>query len=633
MGIAEGGTNLDANNGNTRSSSSSINHNNNNSNNSLPRKRPAEAQAQPEAQPETETLPRTDDKRIILHFDYDCFYAQVVENQQPSLKSLPVGIKQKSILATCNYVARRRGVKKLMRISEAREICPDLVLVEGEDLTPFRDASKILYRVLRSFSWNDRAERLGLDEVFLDVSDMVSYNLDLLNPHGLSNSFFCLSSTDPELGFAFDATAFAGCVVAPSCSPNSSSRGVVGPDETSWLLRTRLLLASHLAYHIRLRIEQEGYTSACGISVNKLLAKMVGSQNKPRNQTTLVALSNADTLSFVDQHSLRSLPGIGGSMAAIMEQHTRSTAPDKPLKAGQVRLQHDVSPYLLEKLLQPLGLDKGIGQKTYRLLHGIDTAEVKFACDFPIQIGIEDTYASTGLSTVAQITQQLIKLSASLIRRMRVDLTETASDVDGPETVVWLARPRTLRLTTRQRHPTTGPRPPYNSNRSSRSQPLPSFVHGSTTQPAEDLAARLVDETLLPMFHKLNPPPTGSGKVGYNIGLINVCVTGMVASGADSKTSSGRDIAGMFRRQHEVLREFTAYDQDNFNDDGATRRSSPTRVDPNTTQKETVDDTAEEDSLETDWDGGSLVCEFCGHVIPVFAMLAHERFHQLGGDG
>ncbi|KAH9434475.1 hypothetical protein MCOR27_002676 [Pyricularia oryzae] len=626
MGIAEVGTNLDANYGSSS---------NNNSNNSLPRKRPAEAQAQPEAQQATETFTRTngDDERIILHFDYDCFYAQVVENKEPSLKSLPVGIKQKSILATCNYVARRRGVKKLMRISEARDICPDLVLVDGEDLTPFRDTSKILYRVLRSFSWNDRAERLGLDEVFLDVSDMVSYNLDLLNPHGLANSFFCLSSTDPELGFAFDATGFAGCVVAPSWSSNSS-RGVVESDEASGLLRKRLLLASHLAYRIRLRIEQEGYTSACGISVNKLLAKMVGSRNKPRNQTTLLALSRADTLSFVDQHSLRSLPGIGGSMAAVMEQHTRSTAPDKPLKAGQVRLQHDVSPHLLEKLLQPLGLEKGIGQKTYRLLHGIDTAEVKFACDFPIQIGIEDTYANTGLSNIAQITQQLIKLSASLIRRIRVDLTEPASNIDGPEAVVWVARPRTLRLTTRQRHPTTGPRPPYNSNRTSRSQPLPSFVHSSPTQPAEDLAARLVEETLLPMFHKLNPPPTGTGPAGYNIGLINICVTGMVASGADSKMSSGRDIAGMFRRQHEVLREFTAYDQDNFNEVGATAMSSPTPVDPNITKNEAVDDVADdEDSLEADWDGGSLVCEFCGHAIPAFAMLAHHRFHQLDGDG
>lgn len=78
-----------------------------------------------------------------------------------------MGIKQKNILATCNYNARRRNVKKLMLVSEARRICPDLVLVDGEDLTPFRDMSKVLFNFLRSHSWNGKAERLGFDEVFL----------------------------------------------------------------------------------------------------------------------------------------------------------------------------------------------------------------------------------------------------------------------------------------------------------------------------------------------------------------------------------------------------------------------------------------------------------------------------------
>lgn len=99
--------------------------------------------------------------------DYDCFYAQVFENKNPALKSKPLGVKQKNILATCNYNARKLGVGKLMLISEAKKICKDLVLVDGEDLTPFRDMSKILFNFLRSHSWNHKAERLGFDEVFL----------------------------------------------------------------------------------------------------------------------------------------------------------------------------------------------------------------------------------------------------------------------------------------------------------------------------------------------------------------------------------------------------------------------------------------------------------------------------------
>jgi DNA polymerase iota len=79
-------------------------------------------------------------------------------------------VKQKSILATCNYPARNRGVKKLQLVVEAKRTCPDLVLIEGEDLTPFRDASKTLLHFLKSHSWNNKVERLGLDEVFMGES-------------------------------------------------------------------------------------------------------------------------------------------------------------------------------------------------------------------------------------------------------------------------------------------------------------------------------------------------------------------------------------------------------------------------------------------------------------------------------
>lgn len=66
---------------------------------------------------------------------------------------------------TCNYEARRRGLYKLQLIREAKRVCPDVVIVLGEDLTRFRDASKSLYNILRGFVWSEKVERLGMDEV------------------------------------------------------------------------------------------------------------------------------------------------------------------------------------------------------------------------------------------------------------------------------------------------------------------------------------------------------------------------------------------------------------------------------------------------------------------------------------
>lgn len=78
-------------------------------------------------------------------------------------------MQQKQIVVTCNYEARRQGLRKLQLIKDAKRICPDVVIVLGEDLTKFRDASKRLFGVLRAFvgGWGGRGERLGFDEVGL----------------------------------------------------------------------------------------------------------------------------------------------------------------------------------------------------------------------------------------------------------------------------------------------------------------------------------------------------------------------------------------------------------------------------------------------------------------------------------
>lgn len=78
--------------------------------------------------------------RTVIHIDIDYFYAQVEELRNPKLRNVPLGIQQKNCIVTSNYLARDRGVSKLMSMKEALKRCPDLVLVKGEHLN---------YRLLR----------------------------------------------------------------------------------------------------------------------------------------------------------------------------------------------------------------------------------------------------------------------------------------------------------------------------------------------------------------------------------------------------------------------------------------------------------------------------------------------------
>src|SRR5262245_36064952 len=80
-------------------------------------------------------IPVQDTSRVILLLDVDCFYAQCKILENPAhLKDKPVGVTQKSLVVTCNYVARGLGVKKMSGIKEAKTICPSLILINGEDL-------------------------------------------------------------------------------------------------------------------------------------------------------------------------------------------------------------------------------------------------------------------------------------------------------------------------------------------------------------------------------------------------------------------------------------------------------------------------------------------------------------------
>ena len=93
--------------------------------------------------------------------------SRLAQLRNPALRGQPVGVTQKYLVVTANYAARAAGVGKLMAIAEARAKCPGLVLVSGEDLTPFRQASKRVEATLRRYG---PTERLGLDEVFVDVT-------------------------------------------------------------------------------------------------------------------------------------------------------------------------------------------------------------------------------------------------------------------------------------------------------------------------------------------------------------------------------------------------------------------------------------------------------------------------------
>ena len=155
----------------------------------------------------------------------------------------------------------------------------------------------------------------------MDITDIVNYNLDVLNQNAPTSSFFHLDRNDPLVGFAFDASTISGHAFPPSFTRSASPSGRISALTHLMLdeLSLRLVLGSHLAQYLRHQLEEhKGYTCTVGISTNKLISKLVGNLNKPKGQTTLLPpyedspkTGDSNIARFLDAHDIGKLPGIG----------------------------------------------------------------------------------------------------------------------------------------------------------------------------------------------------------------------------------------------------------------------------------------------------------------------------------
>lgn len=305
---------------------------------------------------DTRNLQTNDHARTIIHIDIDCFYAQVEMNKNPQLKSVPMGVQQKNYVITSNYIARENGIKKCMFISDALKVCPNIVLVNGEDLHDYRQISYKVTTCLQKYSM--QVERLGLDENFIDVTELVEAKLKSNN-----------ESANP-IGHIF---------------------GTVGENECDCGCYLRLTIGSVIAQEIRDAIKSEfQLTCSAGIAHNKLFAKLAGAKHKPDQQTILFPNSSCELLYSL--HSIGDIPGIGRVMVEVLRN------------LGVISIR-DLQNFDFERLKSTFGEEKA--NLIHNLSNGIDNSLVK-SSGKPHSIGLEDSCRN--ITAIGEVKDKLNQL-------------------------------------------------------------------------------------------------------------------------------------------------------------------------------------------------------------------------------
>ncbi|KAK3695398.1 hypothetical protein B0T22DRAFT_104550 [Podospora appendiculata] len=113
-------------------------------------------------------------RRYILHVDFDSFFCAVSLKHAPEFIDKPAvvahGNGSGSEIASCNYPARKFGLKNGMWMKRALELCPDLKVLPY-DFPGYEEASRQFYDAILEVG--GIVQSVSIDEALVDVTDIV----------------------------------------------------------------------------------------------------------------------------------------------------------------------------------------------------------------------------------------------------------------------------------------------------------------------------------------------------------------------------------------------------------------------------------------------------------------------------
>lgn len=105
----------------------------------------------------------------IAHVDCDAFYATIEKRDDPTLTDKPVivGGGKRGVVAAACYVARTYGIRSAMPMFEAKQRCPNAVVVKP-NMAKYVQVGREVRKAM--FALTPLVEPLSIDEAFLDLT-------------------------------------------------------------------------------------------------------------------------------------------------------------------------------------------------------------------------------------------------------------------------------------------------------------------------------------------------------------------------------------------------------------------------------------------------------------------------------
>ena len=308
-------------------------------------------------------------RRYVMHVDFDSFFAAVSLRKNPHLVDKPVviahGSGPGSEIASCNYPARKYGVKNGMWMKTALGLCAELKVLPY-DFKLYEEASRHFYDSILAV--DGVVQSISIDEALVDVSEQ--------------------------------------CIKAGGSDGKGLSEGSIYREQEK---------AEQLAQGLRDAVrEKTGCDVSVGIGNNILLAKVALRKAKPAGQHLI---KPEDMLAFLGELQVTNLPGVAWSIGKKLEEIGVTYVKDIR-DLSKERLMNHLGPKTGEKLWDySRGIDKQeVGEQVVRKSV---SAEINWGIRFINQQQAEDFVQCLCDELSKRLLEQLVKGRQLTMKIMR----------------------------------------------------------------------------------------------------------------------------------------------------------------------------------------------------------------------
>lgn len=167
--------------------------------------------------------------RNIVHIDLDSFFVSVERLINPKLKGKPVlvgGTSDRGVVASCSYEARTFGIHSAMPMKQAKQLCPDAIVVRG-DSGEYSKYSNIITDIIKETV--PLYEKTSIDEFYMDLTGMDKF----FGCYKLATELRqrIISETNLPISFAMSANKTVSKVGTGEAKPNGQKHILQGTEK------------------------------------------------------------------------------------------------------------------------------------------------------------------------------------------------------------------------------------------------------------------------------------------------------------------------------------------------------------------------------------------------------------------